>query len=468
MTATPEGSAPRVAVAETAEPALMRALAPLLRQWLPGQRWYAGKGRPLDGLALASATELLPCSGDGTPGLLHLLVRTRQGSGSDCYQLLLGVREVLPPALAPALLGRVAAGPLRGLSLYDAVPDGRLTGVLLERLRAPGRLGALRFVREPGGTIGSGLRPRPLRAEQSNSSVVYGDSCILKLFRRVSPGPNPDLELPLALARTGSTRVPAPLAWFETADPVPVTLGVLQPFLPGTGDGWELALSALRDGSDFTAGSRGLGRATAEVHTALAEALPTAELRGAPLAEEAGRMTERLAAVAAAVPQLRSCRAGLEQAFNAVAALARDGGSCPVQRVHGDLHLGQALFGPTGPGLPGGWSLIDFEGEPAKPLAERRRPQPALRDVAGMLRSFDYAACQRGTGAQARRWAAANRAAYCAGYAEAAGSDPREQAALLRAYETDKAVYEVLYEARHRPDWLPIPLAAAQRLATRG
>ncbi|MDK1474917.1 maltokinase [Streptomyces sp. 549] len=473
MTAKPDSSSPHVAVDETDDPALLRSLVPLLIHWLPRQRWFAGKGRPLDGLSLAAATELLPCTtGSATPGLLHLLVRAHQGEEADCYQLLVGTRPVLPPLLAPALIGRPSDGPLRGLALYDAVPDPRLTALLLERLRAPGRLGGLRFRREPGSAIPSGLRPRPLLAEQSNSSVVYGDTYILKLFRRVSPGVNPDLELPLALARSGCDRVPAPVAWFEVPAADPVTLGVLQPFLPRTTDGWQLALRALERHADFSSAAHSLGRATADVHTALARSLPTCVLRGDRLAALADGMAERLEAVAAAVPQLRPYRSGLHQAFGAIHDLARSGGGCAVQRVHGDLHLGQALHGPSphspaphGTAAAGGWTLIDFEGEPARPLAERRRPQPVLRDVAGMLRSFDYAAGQRGAGDASRAWAAAARAAYCAGYAEAGGIDPAGHPALLRAHETDKAVYEVLYEARNRPNWLPVPLAAVRRLA---
>lgn len=107
--------------------------------------------------------------------------------------------------------------------------------------------------------------------------------------------------------------------------------------------------------------------------------------------------------------------------------------------------------------------MIDFEGEPARPLAERRMPQPIERDVAGMLRSFDYAA--HSAESPAPDWAAACRAAYCTGYAEVSGVDPRTDPVLLRAFETDKAVYEVVYEARHRPDWLPVPLSAVRRLA---
>ncbi|EST28598.1 hypothetical protein N566_22685, partial [Streptomycetaceae bacterium MP113-05] len=206
--------------------ALLRSLTPLLADWLPRQRWFAGQGRPLGGLTLVSATELLPCpEPDGTAprtgcirpahaGLLHLLVRThRPGSADetvDCYQLLLGVRTVLPPDLAPARIGVPAAGPLGGRTVYEALHDPRLSGVLLERLRTPGRLGPLRFSHGPAAAVPpSGLPGRMLDADQSNSSVVYGSSYILKVFRRVGHGVNPDLELPLALARNGCARVPA-------------------------------------------------------------------------------------------------------------------------------------------------------------------------------------------------------------------------------------------------------------------
>jgi maltokinase len=459
---------------------LLDSLSPLLAEWLPRQRWFAGKGRPISGFSLVAVTELLPCT-SGT-GLLHLLVRVRQPGGvgrgigkaaADCYQLLLGVRDVLPDRLASSLIGRPADGPLRDSAVYEALDDPRPALVLLERLRSPGRVGALRFLCAPNCAVPSGLLPIPLAVEQSNSSVVYGNRYILKVFRRVERGVNPDLELPLALARHGSARVPAPTAWFETGTEAEtagvgrpsktVTLGVLQPFLPGCRDGWQLALNSLEERRHFTGEARGLGRATAEVHTGLAEVLPTAVVERSALERTAAEMTERLARAGSAVPELRPYRRQLGRAFRALAELGRRGLICPAQRVHGDLHLGQVLEAPDGR-----WSLIDFEGEPARPLAERRGPQPVVRDIATMLRSFDYAACQQPSGAAAsfaREWADANRAAFCAGYAEASGSDPREEATLLRAYETDKTVYEVFYEARHRPAWLHVPISAVRRLA---
>ncbi|WP_411080816.1 maltokinase N-terminal cap-like domain-containing protein [Streptomyces sp. cmx-18-6] len=445
----------------TVDGALLPSLAPLLHDWLPRQRWFAGKGRPVTGFSLVSATEMLPLDGAAGPGLLHLMVRVQQPSPSappagDCYQLLLGVRTSLPATLTGALVGRVERGPLAGRTVYDALHDPRLADLLLERFRRPGALGSLRFERTA--TIPAGLAPRVLDAEQSNSSLVYGDAYILKVFRRVFPGANPDLELPLALAREGCERVPAPIAWFEAPGPEPLTLGVLQPFLYGARDGWQLALTALTAGRDFLPEARALGRATAEVHTALAAALPTPALHGTQIRQLVAQMTQRLEAAAEAVPALVPYVPGLRTAFDAVTALGHRGGGWAQQRVHGDLHLGQALRSPDG-----FWSLIDFEGEPARPLDERRRPSPPVRDVAGMLRSFDYAA--RSHRPWNPEWAARCRAAYCEGYAQASGTDPRGEPEMLRAHETDKAVYEVLYEARHRPDWLPVPMAAIQRLA---
>ncbi|MDF3149648.1 maltokinase, partial [Streptomyces sp. T21Q-yed] len=234
----------------TTPPGLLASLDPLLREWLPRQRWFAGKGRPVTGFSLVAATELLPPG--GKLGLYHLLVRAHQPlaplSGApeqpaDCYQLLIGEREALPPRLAPALIGHVAEGPLAGRTVYDALYDPRPTELLLEALRTGARIGALRFERDESQEIRSGLVPRLVTSEQSNSSVVYGDTFILKLLRRIVPGVNPDLELPLALARESCDRVPAPTAWIraELAGEGYV-LGVLQPFVQGAADGWELAL----------------------------------------------------------------------------------------------------------------------------------------------------------------------------------------------------------------------------------
>ncbi|MER6039023.1 MULTISPECIES: maltokinase [unclassified Streptomyces] len=435
----------------------LASLGGLLHEWLPEQRWFAGKDRPVTDLSVLSVTELFP-------GCLHLLVHASHAPvptpggtppPGDCYQLLLGLREHVAPRLERAFIGRAGEGPLAGLAVYDALQDPRSAHLLLERLRRPGTAGPLCFETAPAVELPGGLPPRLLDAEQSNSSIVYGDAYILKLFRRIQPGVNPDLEVPGALAAQGCARVPAPVAWFSTTAPRPATLGVLQPFLPAATDGWTLALRALAAGDDFTAEARELGRAMAEVHVALAEAFPPAG------PGENGRTAEamcaRLDAAAHAVPGLRPYVPGLRAAFGALATC--DTGP-PAQRIHGDLHLGQVLRAGRD------WFVIDFEGEPSRPLAERRAAQSPVRDVAGMLRSFDYAARQRRPWRP--EWARRCREAFCAGYAARAGWDPRKKHALLRAHETDRAVYEVLYEARHRPDWLPVPMAAIKRLAVWG
>ncbi|MFI1445313.1 maltokinase N-terminal cap-like domain-containing protein [Streptomyces fructofermentans] len=433
---------------------LLTSLAGLLKTWLPEQRWFAGKGSRVTELALLSVTEL-------HPGCLHLLVSTRHGADGangpgDCYQLLLGVMDVLPPRLGHARIGRPSEGPLAGLDVYDALQDPRSASLLLERLRSPGTAGPLRFEREERVTIHGGLTPRLLDAEQSNTSVVYGDAYILKVFRRVQPGVNPDLEVPWALARQGCGRVPGPLAWFRTSQPQLATLGVLQPFLPDAVDGWTLALESLAKGRAFTDEAYELGRATAEVHLALASAFPLGLASGRGNRQLAAAMNERLVSSSRSVPELRPYASGLRSAFDALAA---QDSARPAQRIHGDLHLGQVLLAGER------WFVIDFEGEPARPIDERRQPQPPVRDVAGMLRSFDYAARSRRPWRP--EWAQRCRDAYCAGYARASRWDPRAEPELLRAYETDRAVYEALYEARHRPDWLPVPMAAIARLAER-
>lgn len=454
-----------IATTSPGSPGLLASLDPLLREWLPRQRWFAGKGRPVTGFSLVAATELLPPT--TKLGLYHLLVRAHQpltlGAPTrpgDCYQLLIGVREALPPRLAPALIGHLDEGPLAGHTVYEALYDTRPAELLLEALRTRARIGGLRFERDPHQEIRDGLVPRVMTAEQSNSSIVYGDTFILKLLRRIVPGTNPDLELPLALAREGCPRVPAPTGWVraELAGESYV-LGVLQPFVQGAADGWELALRELAKGEDFGAEARSLGRATAEVHTALARALPTVTLGHTQLQLLADGMIERLEAAVQAVPALRPYAPGLHSAFTALGDLAAEGRTWTAQRIHGDLHLGQCLRSPAGQ-----WWLIDFEGEPSKPLAERRMPQPPARDIAGMLRSFDYAA--HSAEVPVPGWAETCRAAYCSGYAEVSGVDPRTDPVLLRAYETDKAIYEVVYEARHRPDWLAVPMAAIERYVT--
>jgi maltokinase len=436
--------------------------AETLAGWLPEQRWFAGKGTRTDGITVQSETVLT----DGDPGLRHLIIAATHDSRPVSYQLLVGLRAAVPPRLAHVAIGAWGDG----LTAYDALHDHELTQVLLAAIAEHRTVGPLRFCAEPGAELDTGAESIVLTGEQSNTSLLFGEDSILKVFRRLSPGPNPDLEVPQALARLGSGHVAAPLGWIDISSQGEVTvLGILSTYLRAATDGWTLAATSVRDlyaaeapsaaqaGGDFAPEAERLGAATAEVHRDLARAFGTGELPPGSAAELAGQMRVRLDEALAAVPALGPYAGLIGGAYSDLGKLD---GPLPVQRVHGDYHLGQVMRTQTG------WVLIDFEGEPARPLAERRARHPALRDVAGMLRSFEYAARYQLSPETetpvlreaAREWAHRNQAAFCTGYAGAGGADPREHAVLLRAFTFDKAVYEVVYEARQRPSWLRIPL----------
>ncbi|MFZ3561519.1 MULTISPECIES: maltokinase N-terminal cap-like domain-containing protein [unclassified Streptomyces] len=431
-------------------PALLgSSLNELLSRWLPRQRWYASSGRRITEISVVAATAL-------TPECFHLLVRVQEAGQQEetHYQLILGAAVDPPPRLWQHALGQMD-GPAGGtLMVYDALHDHRVAVLLLDRLREGGKAGVLRFESFRHASLPTGLAPRVLDTEQSNSSIVYGDRLILKLFRRIQQGINPDLEVTARLGRWGHPSVPAPEAWFFVTEPFWGTLGMVQPFLPGATDGWQLALDSAAAQSDFVKQARGLGRTTGELHAALAHVFPTAkpeEQHRSRLAEE---MMHRLKHSAEAVPALRRHVPAVQRIFADAAATRSEP---PLQRIHGDLHLGQVLW------ADGSWHAVDFEGEPSRPLAERRADRSPIRDVVGMLRSFDYAAHMSPT--PCPQWAEQCRTAFCSGYSEAGGFEPTEAPELLRAYEADRAVYEVLYEATHRPDWITVPLEAVARLA---
>ncbi len=440
------------------------ALVGLLPGWLPTQRWFAAKGRTIRSVEVAARTPLH----DGEPSLEHVLVDIAFSDGpAHRYQLLLAATP------APGVPAHAVIGDSGGTTFYDGLWDPRVTAWLLDAVREGLTVGDLHFVPEPGADLPHGLTGRVLGAEQSNTSVVWDDRTIFKLFRRVLPGLNPDLELHRALRAEGSTRVAALQGAVEgTVDGAPATLGMLQDFAAGSQDGWTRALrtvgAAVGGGADtdFTGEAGLLGETVAVVHAELARGLGTGHVDPGELA--AGWL-ERLDASLPQVPELAAHEAGIRAVYDAVGAATTP---VPVQRVHGDLHLGQTLR------TADRWLVIDFEGEPSAPLAERTRPDSALRDVAGMLRSFDYAAFHEvlagadrdGAGAveAAADWAVRTRDAFCDGYARATGHDPRADVALLQAFELDKAVYEAVYETRNRPSWAPIPLASIRRLVSGG
>jgi maltokinase len=440
-----------------------------LATWLPRQRWFAGKGRGVAQVEILVGTELVP----GDPGLHHLILGVRQGETVDHYQVLVGVRGELPGRLEYAEIGP-EPGRSHDPHVYDAVHDPELTRVLLARLADGSRVGELSFRTVPGAPVETALVSLANPAEQSNTSLIFGETYICKLFRRLTPGLNPDLEMNLGLSEVGCGAIPDLYGWVDMSlDGVPTTLAMLSQYLSSATDGWRLATTSVRDlyahacdrpevhadevGGDFAAEAERLGVTTAAVHRDLAMAFEVTERSGDEVQAMGRAMHEQLRAARLAVPELAPYADLIAAAYDDLAKLD---GPLPVQRIHGDYHLGQVMR------TEHRWVVLDFEGEPARSLAERRAPGHPLRDVAGMLRSFEYAARHQiapdsaeRLESRAREWADRNRAAFCRGYAQAGGPDPEAHEVLLRAFEFDKAVYEVLYEARNRPSWLHIPLS---------
>jgi maltokinase len=443
-------------------------LEPFIRQ----ARWFGGKGR---GFEVTETRRLRLGELDGAAGqvTVELVTLTYDDGSTELYQVPVSLYHDPHPELRRALVGEWedAVGHVVG---YDALQDPAARSLWLRRfaeaeVREPddgtdgeargGDGGAVTFFRVADVGLDPTTRSKLLSGEQSNSSVAYGDEALMKLFRKVAPGRNPDIEIGAALTGAGVRDVAALHGWVEAkVDGELLQLGILQQFLREAEDGWELALSNLRHAGDFTEDARRLGEAVATVHVALAGAFGTETWDRDRLDRLAGAMSERLHRALGVVPQLEPHAAGLHAVFDTVRSLERP---VRVQRVHGDLHLGQTLR------TADGWKVIDFEGEPAKPLAERRAPDSAWRDVAGMLRSFEYAAemtrREGGDPQRSRDWADRTVEAFLTGYRGASSEELDEP--LLAAYTADKAVYEAVYEARNRPDWISIPLSALARLA---
>jgi maltokinase len=448
-----------------------------LHTYLVQQRWFAGKGRSFR----VSGRRVFPwlSAENADPAVrIELADLTYDDGGVETYQMPMAYYREPQEQLSHALVASGSEPGLGDVLAYDALHDRVSTRYLLRGILEERELDGLRFHRLD--TIDRDLDAPSLlmTGEQSNSSLAFGEEAILKVFRKIAAGRNPDIEVHRELTKAGVEHIADLLGWIEASWRAEghADLAMLQRFLRTATDGWTLALTSVRDlyaeadlhadevGGDFAAESRRLGAAVADVHVHLAEVFGTEQWHTDRLRRTAGAMQQRLDAAIDAVPDLEPYADGLRRAFDDVADLDQP---VTAQRVHGDLHLGQTLRTVKG------WKLIDFEGEPARPLAEREARDAALRDVAGMLRSFDYAAANLLTdhpndsqiAYRAREWAQRNRAAFCTGYGAVSGSDPREQWVILRAYETDKAIYEVVYEARNRPAWLGIPMSAVRRLA---
>lgn len=433
-TTTPAAAATRVALSD-------------LTEWLPRQRWFSAKDRPLADATATDAVEVDRATStwlvvvttgydDGGPEDRWLLALTAAGEDADP----LGHVDDVPvvditarPGAATALLGAARThGVLTTLGgqTVRSVPVGEAPAV-------------------EGGATG---RVRAMGVEQSNTSLVVGDGLVVKVIRKLEPGPNPDIEITAELTRERFRGVPALLG--AITGPDDEAMVTVAAFVAGARGAWELATDEAAGVADHGIGARmrALGALTAELHAELRDVLPTLDAQPVDterwhtaLRAEAERtravLAARAPAAAAAVP------AAVEDAIaDAPATLGQ------LQRIHGDYHLGQVLLDREG-----SWWILDFEGEPARPIAERRQPANPAKDVAGMLRSLDYARAQAvlagGDPTAAAAWADAARADFLAGYGDAV-------LPWLGAFEVEKLLYEIRYEAANRPDWLGIPLAA--------
>ena len=507
------GRAPAETPPAAASGALVEQATAGLRETLTTRRWFGSKNRSVSEVVPVDETAL-----PGTPGLIALWDVTFADGGRERYCIPVAPGSGEEPFVDPM------ADPVFCLALAEAIRNG---------VTLPGRGGAFRFT--PTAALaeilpGAPRECRAIGAEQSNTSVVYERRAILKLLRRLDSGPSPELELTDFLTRRaafpGAPRLAGAIAYEADGGAEPATLAVLHEFVPNQGDAWTVELERLAEyyaaavegreeespdpllaralaAADAHEAAR-VGALTGRLHRALASAPPGDPLAAEPIdardvaswgeemRAQALRATEALAAgLSGLSPPLREIAqrvAGnatrLEDGLRGLDALG--GGDVMKIRIHGDYHLGQLLR--TADGL----AILDFEGEPARPLAQRRMKQCALKDVAGMLRSFAYAAQvalasrleagprEARLAERLRPWAQAweegMRTAFLDAYlgelARPGGPAlaPKERERfdqVVRAYEIDKALYELDYELSHRPKWVSVPLAALDRVVAR-
>jgi maltokinase len=424
------------------------------------QRWFGAKSSEVAGLRIVDRAEL---RGEGQ-SLVDALLEIRYGSGAhDLYQLLVGEGE--------------PAGPAIGGTSYEASADPAFARELIDLLSRGAMVeageGTIEFcAMSPGSRDGASVRDvHALGLEQSNSSVVLDDELIVKLYRRLEAGVNPELELLHFFATHGFENAPKLWGWWTYAGPqMSASLGMVQEYAHGAVDGWSLALEELAADPDaFMGRVRRLGEVIGEMHAVLASepddpAFSPEDASRESLALLSATVDDEIDALFLNLPD-NEATAPLKGRGDEMRSLLRGlstvGSVGRRIRLHGDLHLAQVLW------AEGDWLVIDFEGEPARPLAERRLKNSPLRDVAGMLRSFTYAVRVAGVeddGIEQRL-----RDEFLDGYmgavAEAEILPPRETAErLLRIYELEKAVYELQYELASRPDWVSVPVGGIVRL----
>lgn len=439
--------------------------------FLMEQRWFSGKGREI-----SSVRPFATCAIDSALVIAVLRVSYLEGEDEDY--------------ILPLLVGTTEQGPgiglLDGRPLLDALVHEDGWRRLLEafgRSQHTGQ-GLDLQVEVVGAALARRGDVRIGSADQTNSWAIVGD-LFVKVFRRLQPGENLDVEVGRFLTRRGGTRTPA-LRGVLTAEGVfgQATLLSVQDALRAKGTGWDLACAQVAaqvrgQTADFSFWSH-LGTAMADLHKVLAsdgpDAIGTLPLRTPDLQDAArGAMVMARQVLADAFASvLTPAASGLSQVLRVrqgalmkrIKAPVIESGSCHRQRIHGDIHLGQVLWDGSE------FCIIDFEGEPARPPEERRRKQSPARDVAGMLRSFDYAAragLPEGTGKageqSANAWRNEARKAFLDAYETAIGnepflpSNPVLRAQLIDLYELEKAFYELKYELSHRPEWVEIPMA---------
>jgi maltokinase len=439
---------------------------------IASQRWFGGKSKDvLDARVLDAGVA------PGEPPILAIaIVEVRYGLQThDLYHLPLGFR-LTEDAWKASVIAETD-----GWIAYDAIADPELARRMLELIRTNSTLetGEATIVFRPTGELPAEVESaRPMGAEQSNSSLVLDERYALKLYRRIAPGMNPELEVLRFLTERGFEHTAALEGYIAyEGRPLEATLAIVQEFVPAKGDGWELALDTLGTGEPdwLPEHARRLGEVTALLHNALASD------PGDPHFAPEDPSTEALALLSASIdeeieqvfaslpdsPALERVRGRGEEVRDHLRLLTNIGHVGRVIRTHGDYHLGQALWTNEDD-----WLLLDFEGEPARSVPERRRKTSPLRDVAGMLRSFAYAASaatiQRSVDPP-KGWEDRCRTEFLEGYLDTAEPSllpsSRDQIArLLMVFELEKAVYELRYELHNRPDWVAIPVAGILRM----